>query len=117
MEHSLLPSGIHNLPFLYRAQGNDIDSLSIEGDKVKISVGKEPIDLRLPELETLMLENDRLFNWFSTNVHDNNIKSVDENSLIRNNNFFQPVLFWPENVDIGISNVQFVFVLDEKPIL
>ena len=45
-------------------------------------------------------------------VYNNYVESVDENSFVTYNQFFNPCVYVSEHIDVTVADVQFVLVLD-----
>ena len=58
VKHDLLAVLVSEWSLLDLTKGNDADTLLLQNDEVVVQSREEPIDLGLPELETLMSEND-----------------------------------------------------------
>ena len=58
MKHDFLAVLVSEWSLLDLTKGDDADTLLLQNDEVVVQSCEEPIDLGLPELETLMPEND-----------------------------------------------------------
>ena len=58
VKHDFLAVLVSEWSLLDLTKGNDADTLLLQNDEVVVQSREEPIDLGLPELETLMSEND-----------------------------------------------------------
>ena len=58
MKHDFLAILVSEWSLLDLTKGDDADTLLLQNDEIVVQSCEEPIDLGLPELETLMSEND-----------------------------------------------------------
>jgi hypothetical protein len=58
VKHDFLAVLVSEWSLLDLTKGDDADTLLLQNDEVVVQSCEEPIDLGLPELETLMSEND-----------------------------------------------------------
>ena len=107
VKHDLLAVLVSEWSLLDLTKGNDADTLLLQNDEVVVQSREEPIDLGLPELETLMSENDGVL----FEVDNVDIVGVDVHVFIADDKFF--VLLLPEHKHVGISNIKLVSSVDD----
>ena len=82
MDHLVLALLVDKGAFFSTAESKDINSRSGEAEKVLLHIKKESTHLRLPELETLMLDYDSILILFGWKILNDHIKCIDENRFV-----------------------------------
>lgn len=119
MDHSLLLKVVNQLALILRAQGEDVDSVSVKGYEVLMLVQKNTGDLRFPELEALVSENDGLSLLLTTptvfgNIHDHQVVGVNIDGLETDDDFLCPSFCVSEHMNVSVPNIQLVLPLNEE---
>jgi hypothetical protein len=112
MNHLLLAFGINNYLLMPLAQSLKPDSISIDSDIVHVPSQKEAFDLRLPQLEALMSEDDGVLIGLASNIQHDQVESINVDRLVADNQLLYSVLDVTQHLNVGVPNVQLVLVLD-----
>ena len=80
VNHSLITRRVYNLAFIFGTEGEHVNSIIVESDKVLIRVKKNTRDWRFPELEGLVAEQNCLS--VALHVHDHDVVCVDIDRLV-----------------------------------
>ena len=99
VKHNFLAILISEWPLLNFTKSDNADALLLQNDEIVVQSCEESIDLRLPELETLMSENDGVL----LEVNDVDIISIDIHIFVTDDELL--VLLLSEHEHVGISNI------------
>ena len=101
---------------MFFAERNEPYAFPVDRYKVIDVVGEKSNNLRFPELEALMPE-DHSFLDSGILIHrgyieDHNVVGVYVNGFITNHELLHTVDWISEHMDVGVTNVQLILVLD-----
>ena len=99
VKHDFLAILISEWPLLNFTKSDNADALLLQNDEIVVQSCEESIDLRLPELETLMSENDGVL----LEVNDVDIIRIDIHIFVTDDELL--VLLLSEHEHVGIPNI------------
>lgn len=99
VKHDFLAILISEWPLLNFTKSDNADALLLQNDEIVVQSCEESIDLRLPELETLMSEDDGVL----LEVDDVDIIRIDIHIFVTDDELL--VLLLSEHEHVGISNI------------
>lgn len=100
-------------PLLNRPQRQHMHAVLRQMDEVLVLVQKYSHALALPELETLVSENNELI-VICGDVHANDVVRVHENGLVGYDELLQTGVNTSQNNHVWITDIQFVLPFDQK---